>query len=93
MLIKFISFLYLIFSSVSMVRIKRFTMLILLISFLSQFVFQGIRSAYKKAYGSDLVEEIEKETSVNFKRTLVGLTEERFEYRARLLREAKRGTI
>lgn len=51
---------------------------------------QGIRSAYKKAYGSDLVEEIEKETSVNFKRTLVGLTEERFEYRARLLREAKR---
>jgi len=52
---------------------------------------QSIRREYKQTYGTDLVEDIEAETSGPFGRALVGLAEERYEYRARLLHEALAG--
>jgi len=52
---------------------------------------QSIRKAYKTSYGAELVDVLESETSGNFKRVLIALTEERNEYRARLLHEALAG--
>lgn len=52
---------------------------------------QVLREAYKRSYGSELVENIEAETSGNFCRALVALTEERDDYRALLLHEALAG--
>jgi len=52
---------------------------------------QQIRQAYKSAYGSELEDAIKSETSGDFREVLVALTEERLEFRARLLHESLAG--
>jgi len=49
---------------------------------------QVVRGTYKQFYGEDLIEKLKQETSGHLQSTLVSLTEERSELRARLLNEA-----
>lgn len=52
---------------------------------------QDLRRMYKQSFGSELVDDLKSETSGNFRKSLVALTESRVELRARLLNEALAG--